>query len=239
VLDSVAASASVQMYLVSILRLAEQNQPVPLSQLAAVLDVSPVSANQMCRRLEEEGLVTYVPYKGVSITPTGEQLAVRILRRHRLWEVFLVERLQIGSTEAHDMACSLEHATSDLLAERLAAYLSHPQVNPEGEPIPDSSGQISARPEQRLIDMEAGQSGHCIRCTADEASCAFLSGQGLRPGASLMVIATAPRSVLLQLDGKRIALTHDLAETVLVEIKQLSGNPDPASLAESTSTPSN
>ena len=213
--ESVPRSASVQMYLLSILRLGQVDEPVPLSQLAATLGVSPVSVNQMCRRLEDEGFVTYIPYKGVSITSAGAELAGRILRRHRLWEVFLVDQLHVNSGQAHGIACRLEHATSDQLAERLSAYLGNPQTNPEGEPIPESSGQILPTPAKSLNEMKAGSVGYCVRCTSDEASRSFLSGQGLKPGAPITIVAMAASSVLLELDGKRLSLSRNLAETVL------------------------
>jgi DtxR family Mn-dependent transcriptional regulator len=225
------------MYLLSILRLGEESEPVPLSQLATTLQVSSVSVNQMCRRLEEEGLVSYAPYKGVTITPVGAEVARRILRRHRLWEVFLVDRLQVDSAQAHDMACRLEHATSDQLTERLSSFLGHPKTNPEGEPIPESSRQILPRPVQSLTELEAGSAGYCIRCMSDDASCTFLRGQGLRPGAPFAVLAVAPDSMLLDLDGTRVALTRLLARSVLVSTEMatsqltVQGDAEPGSRA--------
>jgi DtxR family Mn-dependent transcriptional regulator len=223
--DAISISDSVEMYLVSILRLAGDRLPVPLSKLAAVMEVSPVSANQMVRKLQDEGLVIYEPYKGVAVTEAGERLAARILRRHRLWEVFLVEHLQMASTAAHETACRLEHATSEALAERLAMFLSHPQVSPEGEPIPDSSGRLSSAHPEPLEAARAGQSGHCIRCTADEASCAFLIAQGLRPGAPFQVVATAPDSLLLEISERTIALDRSLATAIQVEIDEEQQSP--------------
>ena len=219
-LSASSMSENAQMYLVSILRLGEAGRPVPLSQLASTLDVSAVSVNQMCRRLQDEGVVIYVPYEGVSFTEAGHQLASRILRRHRLWEVFLVERLRMRSGAAHEMACRLEHATSGLLAQHLAAFLSHPQVNPDGEPIPDSSGRIVPGPAHSLADMRAGQMGRCLRCSADQVSCAFLGEQGLNPGSLFRVVATAPSSLLLELEGNALALQRNLAAAVSVEMHE-------------------
>jgi len=225
-LSAGSLSENAQMYLVSILRLGEARRPVPLSQLASALDVSAVSVNQMCRRLQDEGLVVYVPYEGVSFTEEGEQMASRILRRHRLWEVFLVERLHMGSGAAHEMACRLEHATSGLLAQHLAAYLSHPQVNPDGEPIPDRSGQIVPGPECSLADMRTSHLGRCMRCSADQMSCDFLGEQGLSPGSLFRVVATTPSSLLLELDGSPLALHRNLAAAVSVEILETEEPPN-------------
>lgn len=210
-------SENVQMYLVNILRLSEGEQPVPLSQLAAALDVSPISVNQMCRKLQDEGLVEYTPYRGVALTPTGGQLASRVLRGHRLWEVFLVEHLHLGWQEAHDVACLLEHDTPGWVAERLADFLHHPRVNPEGEPIPDATGTPSKKREQTLADLEVGQKGYYLRCTADDASGEFLVGQGLRPGARVQVLASGAQSLLVEVSGRKVTLDRLLAGTVQVE----------------------
>jgi DtxR family Mn-dependent transcriptional regulator len=215
-----ALSESIQMYLVHILRLGRDEQLVPLSQLAAALGVSPISVNQMCRRLNDEGLVEYTPYKGVALTSTGRELAARVLRRHRLWEVFLVGHLHLRWEEAHDTACLLEHDTPDPVVERLAAFLHHPRVNPEGEPIPDAAGTLSTLPAQNLTELEVGQKGYYLRCTADEASCAFLLGQGLRPGARIQVLAGGPQSMLVEVSGRKVTLGRSLADTVQVEAEQ-------------------
>ena len=216
--DSIGVlSESVQMYMVNILRLAKHGQPVPLSQLAASLDVSPVSANQMCRKLQDEGLVTYVPYKGVSITPAGEQVATRVLRRHRLWEVFLVGNLHMEWAEAHETACRLEHATPDEVIERLDAFLDHPRVNPQGDAIPAATGALPAAATLTLAELEAGQTGWYLRCTGDEAACSFLAGQGLRPGAELHVVAVSSESLLLDIAGRNMAVSRAVANTIQVE----------------------
>jgi DtxR family Mn-dependent transcriptional regulator len=215
-----ALSESTQMYLINILRLAKDGEPVPLSQLAAALDVSPISANQMCRKLQDEGLVTYLPYKGVSITPPGQQIAARILRRHRLWEVFLVEQLHMHWEEAHDAACRMEHTTPDEVIERLDLFLEHPQVNPEGEPIPTSAGGFSRVCPRPLTEFDAGHRVHCIRCLADEAACGFLAAQGLRPGACFELVVAAPDALLLDVNGQRLTINRSLAAALLVEPSQ-------------------
>jgi DtxR family Mn-dependent transcriptional regulator len=213
------------MYLVTILRLSAATEPVPLSKLAEVLDISPVSVNQMCHKLADDGLAEYVPYKGVTITPQGAQLASRILRRHRLWEVFLVDHLQMGLQQAHDSACQLEHATSDEVIERLAKFLSHPRVNPEGDPIPDAAGKSPVMPTLALLDMDIGQSGQYIQCDAGETCRVFLAAQGLRPGASFQIMATAADSLLLESNGRRIALSAALASAVRVTRAQTPTGP--------------
>ena len=213
-------SESVEMYLVTIARLRTDGRPVPLSQLAEALSISPVSVNEMCRKLQEQELVVYRPYKGASLTPEGERRAYRILRRHRLWEVFLVDKLGFDYDQAHDAACQLEHATSKLLADRLDAFLGYPSVNPEGEPIPRASGDLPARPSRPLAALSAGQRSHVTGCDASGAARAFLDERGIRPGASLAVVATAEDSMLVQVGEAHVSLARTLAEAVQVEMER-------------------
>jgi len=212
-------SESVQMYLVTIARLRVNGRPVPLSQLAQALSISPVSVNEMCRKLQDQELVIYRPYKGASLTPEGERRAYRVLRRHRLWEVFLVGKLGFNRTQAHEAACQLEHSTSYPVADRLDAFLGYPSVNPEGEPIPRANGVLPARPLLPLAALSAGQRGHVIRCDVSEAVRAFLDEQGVRPGASLTVVATAEDSLLMQMGETHVSLARALAEAVQVEME--------------------
>ena len=160
-------SESEEMYLVTIARLNESgdNLPVPVSQLAAELNVLPVSANQMIRKLEETGWVCYTPYKGVSLTEEGAALALQILRHRRLWEVFLVEKLKIPVAEAAELACRLEHFLPVDAAERLAIYLGNPGISPTGSPIPqpgkhqplaNAKGEIEAQITQVVYEWERG-----------------------------------------------------------------------------------
>ncbi len=213
-------SESVQMYLVTIARLRMNGNPVPLSQLADDLSISPVSANEMCRKLQDHGLVIYRPYKGASLTPEGERRAYYILRRHRLWEVFLVNKMGLDYDQSHDIACQLEHATSELLADRLDAFLGRPAVNPRGEPIPRVDGEIVERASVPLSKLSTGQRGHVLGCDVNEAARAFLDERGMRPGATFAVMATAEGSLLVQVGGAYISLARSLAEAVRVELDE-------------------
>lgn len=206
-----------ETYLVTIARLRADGQPVPLSQLAEALSISPVSVNEMCRKLQDQGLAVYRPYKGASLTPDGERRAHYILRRHRLWEVFLVEKLGFDYDQAHDAACQLEHSTPNQVADRLDAFLGYPAVNPQGEPIPRADGVLPTRSLLPLTALSAGQESHVIRCDAGDAGRVFLDERGVRPGASLMVLATADDSLLVQVGEAHVSLARTLAETVLVE----------------------
>ena len=217
--STISLSESVQMYLVTIARLRVDGRPVPLSRLAETLSISPVSVNEMCRKLQEQGLVIYQPYKGASLTPEGERRAYRVLRRHRLWEVFLVEKLGFDYAQAHDAACRLEHATSDLLADRLDVFLEYPTVNPEGVPIPGTDGDLAECPSCSLATLSAGQRGHVVRCDVSGAVRVFLDEQGVCPGATLAVMATAEESLLVRVGETHVSLARTLAEAVWVEME--------------------
>lgn len=218
-------SESVQMYLVTIARLRRADQPVPLSQLADTISISPVSANEMCRKLQDQGLVVYQPYRGVSLTDEGEQRACYILRRHRLWEVLLVERLGFEYSDAHDVACQLEHATPDSLADRLDLFLDYPPTNPVGEPIPRCDGRRLARSSVTLAALAPGQRGQVIRCELAGAPQSFLNEQGIRPGIRLEVIAAAGDGLLIQAGQTHVALARSLAEAILVEPETAASKP--------------
>jgi DtxR family Mn-dependent transcriptional regulator len=162
-------------------------------------------------------LAVYQPYKGVSLTPAGEQRAFYILRRHRLWEVFLVKHLGLDYVEAHEAACQLEHSTPNQVANRLDAFLEYPAVNPEGEPIPRANGVLPTRSLLPLTALSAGQQCHIIRCDANQTGCAFLDEQGVRPGAALTVLAMAGDSLLVQVGEAQFSLAWTLAEWITVE----------------------
>jgi DtxR family Mn-dependent transcriptional regulator len=228
-------SESMQMYLVTIARLRVDGQPVPLSQLAEALSISPVSVNEMCRKLQDHGMVVYRPYKGASLTPEGERRAYYILRRHRLWEVFLVEKLGFEFIQAHDAACQLEHATPNLLADRLDVFLGYPSVNPKGEPIPRTDGSLPARSLLSLSVLSAGQRGHVVRCDVSDSARTFLDEQGVRPGATFAVVATAEDSLLVQIGEAHISLARTLAEVIQVEPEEAKDETPERTSIQSTS----
>ncbi|MFO7742488.1 MAG: metal-dependent transcriptional regulator [Anaerolineae bacterium] len=213
-------SESQQMYLVTIARQREGDEPIPLSELAEVLSVSPVSVNEMCRRLQEQGLVIYLPYKGVSLTAEGERQAYYVLRRHRLWEVFLVEKLGLDDEQAHDAACQLEHATPHLVTERLDAFLGHPSVNPKGDLIPTTNGSVPARTLVPLTALSVGQRAHVVSREVDKAAKGFLDEGGLRPGASLILLGATEDSLLVRVGENHVSLGRNLADGIRVETSQ-------------------
>ncbi len=215
-------SQSVEEYLEAIYKLAEDGAPAGIPALAERLGVSSVSANEMVRRLERDGLVTYAPYKGVTLTAEGEARALNILRRHRLWERFLVDVLAMPWEEAHEAACGLEHVSSPSLIDRLERFLGEPDTCPHGHAVPTATGQIAARNGHPLSDLAEGDEAVVVQVPEEEPGVlTYLSGLGLRPGTAVVVEAIAPFEgpLTLRVGEAVLALGRNLASRILVERK--------------------
>jgi DtxR family Mn-dependent transcriptional regulator len=206
------------MYLVMIALLRQDNQPVPLSLLANKLSISPVSANEMCRKLEERGLVAYQPYKGVTLTEPGEQEAQEVLSRRRLWVIFLVDNLGIEPDEADEIACQLEHITSERLVQSLKAFVEHaPSRSRPASPAEPQPQGADLPVSQPLTTLSAGTGGHITAINTDSVTRDFLQAQGITPGTALDVLVVgANGSLLLSLDGKHCSLAHPVAAHIEV-----------------------
>ena len=153
------ASLTVENYLKTIYQIcAEQSgKPAATGQLAAALAVSPGTVTSMLKTLSDSKLATYTPYEGAKLTTAGRSLALRILRRHRLIELFLTRTLDLTWDEVHDEAENMEHAVSDLLVDRIDAYLGYPPVDPHGDPIPRADGSLVERGAADAGRMRGGR----------------------------------------------------------------------------------
>lgn len=208
-------SESMEMYLLRVALLQKDERPVPVPLLAQELSISPVSANEMCRKLAEKGLIEYEPYKGVILTIQGERLARRILRYRWLWELFFVEKLRLEPKEAEAIACRFEHVTPEALAEPLASFLGNPTLSPQNEPIPPSSLVATKQPARPLATLIVGERGQIAGVRADEISKAFLRRQGVTPGVVIEVLGVAADgSLLLETSDQRLCLARTLASKV-------------------------
>lgn len=147
-------------YLKAIYKLQEQFKgSVNTNAIAEKLTTKPASVTDMLKKLSEKKLINYVKYQGVSLTEEGEKIAVSIVRKHRLWEYFLVKKLNFGWDEVHDLAEELEHINSDELVERLDKFLDYPAYDPHGDPIPNRSGQFNEHHFILMQDMQEGAGG--------------------------------------------------------------------------------
>ncbi|MCE7057524.1 metal-dependent transcriptional regulator [Algoriphagus sp. AGSA1] len=160
-------------YLKAIYHLSDgATKSVSTNDVAAEMKTKPASVSDMLRKLGEKEMIEYRKYYGVNITEEGKKKALQTIRKHRLWEVFLVDKLQFAWDEVHDVAEELEHIQSTLLIQRLDAYLNFPKFDPHGDPIPDEYGDVRARPRLALNEMEVDQSGQIV--AVKDSSAAFL-----------------------------------------------------------------
>lgn len=210
-------SESEQMYLITIARYLEAGgeAPVPMAHIATRLEVSVPAANEMVRKLETRGLVTYEPYRGVRLSDPGRHIAFQVLRTRRLWATFLADHLGFSPSVADAQACHLEHATTEEAADRLAAYLGNPTVGPLGGPIPcrDEDGDSAAA--RRLSDLDVGNRAEIVSVVArDDAAAGFLRAEGLVAGASLRVAAAGLTGALVEVGDHVVHLSRSLAEQI-------------------------
>jgi len=210
-------SENIQMYLVTIYRMRERESPVPVPLLVEEMGLTPASINEMCRKLEKERLLNYVPYSGVNLTEKGEELARNIIRKHRLWEVFLVGKLGFDFEEAHEISCQLEHYTQDDLADRLEGFLDQPQVNPRGEPIPWSKTALEGTLEIPLLGLSPGDEAKITHLDGEKIEIGYLLKNEIKPGEEVQVMAVDDTSMLILIRGEHLVLSQELAEKVYVQ----------------------
>ncbi len=179
---------SVEDYLKVIYHLSSQGGFAATSDIAASLDVSPPSVSGMVKRLSETGLIEHVPYRGVQLTNQGRLAALKMIRRHRVLEVYLTQQLGYDWDGVHDEAERLEHAVSDDLIERMAGALGDPRYDPHGAPIPTAAGEIEETDLTSLADARVGAVLELRQVgTEDPARLRYLAEQGLVPGTILTV----------------------------------------------------
>jgi DtxR family Mn-dependent transcriptional regulator len=212
-------SEAEEMYLITIARAVEDGQvePVPVSYAARELAVSGVSANQMIRKLASRGYLEYEPYQGVTLTMSGRTVASSILRRRRLWGVFLAEQLGLTPDRADEVACDFEHVTPDDVADLLSGYLGDPAAGPRGHSIPDSSGDFPELTATRLDSVSAGERRSVIAVELPHDLRGFTNAHGLVPGAEVEVLAVGGSGDrLIAVAGTTAHLSVDLVVGIVV-----------------------
>lgn len=215
-LESKPLSQSVEDYL-KVIWLNTREGPAATSTVAASLGVSDASVSSMLAKLTDLGLVSYTRYHGAQLTPSGEQAALKLLRRHRLVETFLIEYLGYGWDEVHDEAEALEHTVSDRFTERLSVRLGHPSHDPHGDPIPAVDGTLPDTPDLPLAELDVGQTLEVARLKTQQADIlAYLADLGIQPGHTVAVLRREPLGELLHvnIDGRDAALSKTLATLV-------------------------
>ena len=217
-------SLTVENYLKAILQIGQRNRSdvVATGQIAEELEVSPGTVTSMLKTLADSKLARYTPYEGASLTEEGRGLALRMLRRHRLIELFLVRTLGLSWDQVHEEAEHMEHAVSDSLVDAIDAYLGHPATDPHGDPIPTAEGEMRGGEVELVVlpECPVGSKIRLARVTNQGSDfLRFLSEAGLELGRVGKVTTNSVEAglVTLEFEGRTVPLGHAAAATLLVE----------------------
>jgi DtxR family Mn-dependent transcriptional regulator len=209
-------------YIKAIYHLCQQNQEALTNDIAERLDTKPASVSDMLRKLADKKVVNYMKYKGVTLTEDGVKIALALVRKHRLWEVFLVEKLNFAWDEVHEVAEQLEHIHSPLLIERLDEFLGFPKFDPHGDPIPDAKGEFLVKPHIPLGEMEIGQVGRVV--AVQDISALFLqylNKVGIYIGAKVSIADKIEYDGSLEVlldDKKTILVSKEVAKNIFLGV---------------------
>lgn len=208
-------------YLKAVYHLSNAGQlDVSTNAIAEEMDTKAASVSDMLRRLSEKEMVDYRKYQGVKISEKGKTSALQVIRKHRLWEVFLVEKLKFNWDQVHEIAEQLEHIKSPLLIQRLDDFLGHPKFDPHGDPIPDENGLFKEKPQVPLTEVEVGGDGIVI--AVKDTNSMFLQHLdriGIYLGAKTKVTEKVEfdGSMEILVDAKnKLFISKEVAENVLV-----------------------
>jgi len=217
-------SQTEENYLKAIYKISEKKgKAASTNEISREIQISAASVTDMFKRLSEKELIDYQKHKGVKLTPKGNQIATNLVRKHRLWEVFLVEKLNFDWAEVHDIAEELEHINSDKLIDRLDKYLDHPKFDPHGDPIPDAKGNFEHRVQIPLADLEVGQKGVVVG--VQEHSAAFLEyldrlNLGLGSSITVLEIFDFDQSLRVVVnEEKEFTLTAKVAINLFIQVR--------------------
>ncbi|MEN1784274.1 MAG: metal-dependent transcriptional regulator [Bacteroidota bacterium] len=208
-------------YIKTIFHLAKGgNQLIATNAIAMEMTTKPSSVTDMAKKLAEKGLVTHVRYQGISLTPLGRKTALTIVRKHRLWEVFLVAKLNFKWDEVHEVAEQLEHIKSEKLIDRLDAMLDFPKYDPHGDPIPTKNGAFQERDKQLLSELSVGSQGLCVGVKdTSSAFLQFLDKHHIALGQTLQVLEREDfdDSLSIQIGDRRLHISNQIASNLFVK----------------------
>ncbi|WP_299049748.1 metal-dependent transcriptional regulator [uncultured Polaribacter sp.] len=192
---------------------------ISTNAIAEQLATKASSVTDMIKKLSEKKVVVYKKYKGVTLTNTGKKIASNIVRKHRLWEVFLVEKLNFSWDEVHDVAEQLEHIKSPKLINQLDALLGFPTHDPHGDPIPDEDGNLKTIEKSLLSTLQKNESGICVG--VDDSSSEFLQfldKKGIILGKKITVLEKEDfdNSFAIQIDDKKLSISNKIANNLYI-----------------------
>ena len=213
-------SVAEENYIKSIYHLQQINESVSTNALADHLKAKPASITDMLKKLQAKSLLNYNPYKGFRLSREGNKAALIIIRRHRLWEFFLVDQLHFSWEEVHEVAEELEHVRSKKLVDKLDAFLNFPKFDPHGDPIPDATGKISLQQQLPLSDLPLNKQA-VITSVQNQASelLSFLSSRNIIIGTKLEVKRRLPfdNSVEIKFKSRQsLILSEQVANAIRV-----------------------
>ncbi|MFY0254856.1 metal-dependent transcriptional regulator [Chitinophaga sp. 30R24] len=213
-------SVAEENYIKSIYKLQEGEEVVTTNALAYELDTKPASVTDMAKKLKEKQLIDYEKYKGLTLSAEGRKAALQIVRRHRLWECFLVEKLRFSWEEVHELAEELEHVRSEKLTNRLSEYLGNPLFDPHGDPIPDAHGKLTKPRPQTSLDR-ANAKRLIVTAVTDQSTAllAYLNAKNIKLGTQLEIVAHYEYDNSIEIKTKQhpaITISEQVAKNIMV-----------------------
>ena len=213
-------SQSEEDYLKAVYHLQKENKSVSTNAIASYLEMKPSSVSDMLKKLADKKLIYYKKYKGSSLTKKGKLIALSIIRKHRLWETFLVDKLGFGWGHVHNIAEQLEHINSEELIDKLDAFLQFPKYDPHGDPIPGKDGMVEALNQKLLIELQKSDKGIITGVKKGTPSLLnYLDKEKIKLGDSIKVleIREFDGSFLILINGKKIMLSEKICQNLLLE----------------------
>ncbi|AEM70598.1 iron (metal) dependent repressor, DtxR family [Allomuricauda ruestringensis DSM 13258] len=196
------------------------SKSITTNAIAEQMETKPSSVTDMAKKLSEKGLVDYVRYQGISLTDAGVKTALSIIRKHRLWEVFLVEKLDFSWDEVHEVAEQLEHIKSEKLIDKIDELLEFPKYDPHGDPIPTKDGKFQERDEKLLSEMAINSKGICVGVKDSSVPfLKFLDKNKIALGNTITIIDKEDfdNSLRIQMEGKEMRISHQIASNLYVK----------------------
>ncbi len=208
-------STTEENYIKAIFHLSEEgDESISTNSIAKAVNATAASVTDMLKKLKQKKIISYEKYHGVHLTKDGEKIAKGIIRKHRLWEVFLVEKLGYGWDKIHDIAEQLEHIHSDELIDKLDKFLGYPRFDPHGDPIPDSSGNIHSHKQKLLSEMSEGDGGKDLVVNDISAKILqYLDSHNIQLGSEIEItgIVDFDGSFVIKLDKRKKATISKMA----------------------------
>ena len=198
----------------------ETDKGVSTNAIAKKIETKASSVTDMIKKLSEKEAVVYKKYKGVTLTIFGKKIAANIVRKHRLWEVFLVEKLNFSWDEVHDVAEQLEHIKSPKLVDQLDSFLGFPSHDPHGDPIPDKDGDFKTIEKSLLSTLEKNETGVCVGVNDSSSEfLKFLDKKGITLGKQIIVLEKEDfdDSLSIQIENKKISISNKIANNLYIQ----------------------